>query len=150
MTDDVLQPWREYLATRTVTLEGGRQIVVRTVTLDALVARGTIPLLLFNESMEASAQRRQKGGKGIDENFLKMLPSINALIMAAAVSPRVVDGPADIDNGVISIDDLTIDDRMTLFNDLSGAARALRPFRRQSRRDADAVPDGNDVPPAAE
>lgn len=73
-SDEVLQGWRARLAPRPVTLDNGEVVLIRPITLEALVAKGAIPLPIFQASQEASRQRHLKKSKGIDEDFLKMLP----------------------------------------------------------------------------
>ena len=102
--------------------------MIRPVSMESLVARGTIPLLIFNETQAAAGKRRRKGATGIDEDFLKMLPSVNAVVMAAAAVPQVAE-EEDLENGVVSIHSLSLLERLRLFEEASGAANALRPFR---------------------
>jgi len=148
-SEAVLQSWRERLALRPVTLENGEVVLIQPVTLEVLVANGTIPLPIFHESQEAARQRAKKKSGGIDEDFLKMLPGINAVVMAAAAVPRVAEVEA-LDEGVISLDRISLIDRLLIYEEASGAARALRSFRGEPDGGAGAAPDGDDVPPAAE
>lgn len=147
--DDLVQAWRAHLAPRPVVLSNGLEVLLRSVSLESLVIKGEIPLTLFHSSQEATQQRRKKGAKGIDEEFLKMMPAMHAVIMAAAVTPRIAE-EADLENGVVSIHDIALNDRLLLFEEANRATRALRPFRGQPDADAGAAPDGGDVSPAAE
>lgn len=148
MSDELLQAWREHLTPRLVTLSRGLQVMVRPVTMESLVVQGTIPLTLFHESQK-SARARGRGAGGIDEEFLKMMPGLHAVVMAAAVSPRIAEA-ADLDNGVVSIHDIELADRLLIFEEANKAARALHPFRGEPAGDDHAAPDGDDVPAAAE
>lgn len=148
-SDEVLQAWRTRLELRPVTLGNGEVILIQPVTLEVLVANGTIPLPIFLDSQEAAKQRQRKKSAGIDEDFLKMLPGVNAVVMAAAAVPRVAEVEA-LDEGVISLDRLSLVDRLLIYEEASGAARALRSFRGEPDGGADVAPDGDDVPPAAE
>lgn len=148
-SEEVLRGWRERLALRPVTLGNGEVVLIQPVTLEVLVGKGTIPLPIFYESREAAKRRSQKKAEGIDEDFLKMLPGVNAVVMAAAAVPRVAEVEA-LDEGVIALDRLSLADRLLIYEEASGAARALRSFRGEPDGDAGAAPDGDDVPPAAE
>lgn len=149
MNEEIVQAWRERLEPRLVTLDGGLTVLIRPVKMESLVIRGTIPLTIFHESQAATQQRRGKQAKGIDADFLKMMPAMHAVIMAAAVCPRIAEEEA-LEQGVISIHDIPLSDRLLLFEEANRAATALRPFRGQPGGDDDAAPDGDDVQPAAE
>lgn len=69
--------------------------------------------------------------------------------MAAAAVPRVAEEEA-LDEGVISLDSLSLGDRLQIYQEAARAAEGLRPFRGEPGGDAGATPDGDDVPPAAE
>lgn len=148
-SDEVLQGWKARLVPRPVTLSNGDVILIRPATMEALVAKGTVPLPIFHEVQEASSRRSSKGTRGIDEDFLKMLPGVNAVVMAVAVTPRVAEEEA-LDDGIISLDSILLGDRFLIFEEASRAARAMRPFRPEPNGDAGAVQNGGDVPPAAE
>jgi hypothetical protein len=146
---EVLGGWKARLTPRPVTLSTGDVVMIRPVTMEALVAKGTIPLPIFQESMAASQRRDRKKVVGIDEDFLKMLPSVNAVVMAAAVVPRVAEGEV-LEEGVVSLDSILLGDRFLIFEEASGAARALRSFPVEPGGGGGLVSDGDDVSPAAE
>lgn len=146
---DIIQAWREHLAPRRVELSNGLTVMVRPVTIEALVVRGTVPLALIEEAQGARKRQRARGAAGLDEDTLKMLPSINAVVMAAAVEPRIAE-TEDLDAGVISVNDLSLADRMKIFEEANRAATAARPFRAQPNGNAGDARDGEDVREAAE
>ena len=149
MSEELLQAWRERLALRPVELDSGYTVMIGPVSMEALEGRGPIPLLIFTETQAAAGKRRRKGATGIDEDFLKMLPSVNAVVMAAAAVPQVAE-EEDLENGVVSIHSLSLLERLRLFEEASGAANALRPFRGEPAGDENPSPDGDDVPQTAE
>ena len=137
----VFSQWAHRIAPRTITLDSGIQVVIHPVTVESLVARGTIPLTLVQDAERATAGKGKRGG---EENFLLTIPIINAVVMAAAVEPRFAD-VADIESGVLSIDVLSLAERTLIFEEANAAATALAPFREQPGGDADTAPSGKNI-----
>lgn len=140
---DRLQAMKTALAPREVTLSIGTMLV-KPVTLENLVMAKRIPLTLVRK-MEG-VKRTDAGGFRI-EDAVEMTDAINAVVMAAAVDPRVTETEtADS----IAVNDIPFEDRVVVFTEANRPAAAMAGFPGQPGAGADPAPDGEGVRDAAE
>ena len=140
---DYLTQWKARVAPREIELSDGYKMLIRPVRLENLLMSGQIPLTLLRQ-----VQDIKPGADGTvpEEEALKMVDAIDAVVLAAVAEPRVTrEGGEDS----IAIADIPFIDRVKIFQEVNSAA-TLQPFRGQPDGDADAAPGGQDLPPAAE
>jgi hypothetical protein len=131
------------LAPREVTLSIGTMLV-KPVTLENLVMAKRIPLTLVRK-MEGV--KRTTGGGFRIEDAVEMTDAINAVVMAAAVDPRVTETEtADS----IAVNDIPFEDRVAIFTEANRPAAAIAPFSGEPGAGGDIAPDGEGVRGAAE
>ena len=138
--------WREWREQRTETLElpSGLTVRVRKILLRDLVLYGKIPAPLF-ESTEKFTREKQ-GNQDLTVKELQEHPEflqfIDHIVRATVIDPPLAD---QSDEEHLSIDELTFDDRMMIFNWNNGGAAELAPFPGESRTDERAGGDGGEV-----
>lgn len=138
-----LKAMKAAVAPREIELSIGKMLV-RPVKLENLVMNGRIPLTVVNKMR--TTRRTESGGIRI-EDAIEMTEAIDAVVMAAAVDPRVTREATDESMG---LDEIDYDDKQLIFEEASRPAAALAGFPGEpGAGDADA-PDGEGVREAAE
>ena len=141
---DYLKQWKARLAPREIELSDGYKMLIRPVRLENLLMSGQIPLTLLRRMQDIQGL---PDGSVPEEEALKMVDAIDAVVLAAVAEPRVTrEGGEDS----IALNDIPFADRVRIFQEVNSPATVLQPFRGQPDGDADAAPGGQDVPPAAE
>lgn len=142
----IVSSWKARFQPRAVALSNGESIVVRPVMVEALAANGTIPLMLFSGGEEG--KKGKKKATLLDADTLEM---VNAVVMAAAVEPRVTAMGTEEGEDSIPLDYIPLGDRYRIFDAVTEAATApLAPFRAEPGGDAGDARGGEDVREAAE
>lgn len=131
--------------------------VRRTMDLMTMLRAGKIPnplAKIVRESIRSSGDPTKMDTSDLDEEALEqMMDMIDKGAAKAIIEPPVMFPPDDEDDpenwvppeGNISIYDLTIEDRMFVFNVAQGAAGDLNSFRRLQDRTLAHVPNGEQV-----
>lgn len=138
-----LNAWKESTRPVEVALSGGPALIRPNIRIETLVASGDIPLPLLSE---LEAVKPRKDGSVDMADIPRVMPLIQAMVMAAMVDPPVTEhgGPDSI-----SIRDITLDDQMVIFNRVMQGVDALAGFPETDITHNGATPDGGDVRPAA-
>ncbi len=139
-----LTQWKVRSAPREIELSDGYRMLIRPVRLENLVMNGQIPLTLLRQMQ---AIRPRGDGSVPEEEALKMVDAIDAVVLAAVVDPPVTRAGGE---DSVALADIPFADRVRIFQEVNAPATALQSFRGQPDGDADAAPRGEDVPPAAE
>ena len=136
--------WQARTAPRTITLGDGCEVEIRPVQLSALMFNGTIPVTLMRE-----AQDIEVGADGQYDmaDVMRMLPLIDAVVLAVVIDPPL---SRDGEDGTTSLDFLSLDERMLIFQEVNRPATELQSFRGEPDGDAAAASDGEDLRSAAE
>lgn len=139
-----LQRMKAAIAPREIELSIG-SMLIKPVKLENLVMARRIPLTLVRK-MEA-VQKRTKS-KGVElEDAMDMTEAINAVVIAAAVDPRVTEEEtADS----IAVHDVPFEDRVLIFTEANRPAAELAGFPGQPDGGDAAAPGGGEVREAAE
>lgn len=127
-------------------LLSGLVVRMRPVQPDTLLRSGRVPDLLtplvikslyesVREELDAFVFEPRKQ----TEETLQMIESVNVVVEAALVYPRVVAKPTADDE--IAIDELSLSDRMWIFRLAFMPAELLSRFRYEPPRDVEAVAD---------
>lgn len=140
-------------STEEVTVSWGT-VLIRHVEVVDLISGGDIPVPLL------AAVRDSLGGKQtIDEfsheDFAKMVPVIDRLVLAAVIDPPICDGdtPEEDEEGNIlrlPIKMLSILDRITIASAAGSPGLTLIQFRARQNKVGGTPPSGEDVQPTAE
>lgn len=117
-----LQRIRQNRAPREVTLSDGSTILIRPVKLQNLVMNKRIPLTLVRK-MERM-DRTPTGGIRL-EDAVEVTEAIDAVVMAAAVDPRITVEPTE---ETLGLDEIDFEDRVLIFTEANRTAAALAPF----------------------
>lgn len=144
---DRLRQARERRAPREITLGDGTTILIKPVKLQNLLMSKRIPLTLLKK-MERM-ERTPAGGYRL-EDAVEVAEMFDAVVMAAAVDPRVTVEATEETRG---LDEIDFDDKVLIFTEANRTAAELAPFPDGSaERDADTpdAPDGEDLRGAAE
>lgn len=140
-----LQAWQERYRPREVILQDGANaglpVLVRPISVTALVRRGTIPLTLLNRA-NAPKKSRPKGKADDDQTEI-----IDIAIMAAAIDPIITKERTD---DSIWIEDLSLEDRLLIYGEATTATAAVEPFRTEPAGNVPDAPDSEDLRGAAE
>lgn len=143
---EIVSAWKERFRPRALVLSNGESVVVRPVIVEALAANGTIPLTLFGGGEEG--KKPKKKATLLDPDTLQM---VHAVVMAAAVEPRVTGMGTEEGEDSIPLDYIPLGDRYRIFEEVTEAATApLAPFRAEPSGDAGDARGGEDVREAAE
>lgn len=136
--------------------------VRRTLDLFTLLKTGQIPnplRTLIRKSIEEHGKDQPMQLEGLTEESLQqMMELIDNCVIKAVVEPPVRVPPEDESDpsgwlppeGCISIYDLTLPDKMFIFDVAQGAAMDLQPFREKQEQAIQSVRNGAGVPSAAE
>lgn len=145
---DIVAGWKGRYKPRPIVLSNGETIVVRPVSVEALAAAGTIPLTLFGIGDDEPKKAAKKKNARLDPDALEM---VHAVIMAAAVEPRVTAmGTAEGEDS-IPLDYILLADRYFLFTEITEAASsALATFRPEPDGATADAPDSEDLRQATE
>lgn len=142
---DRLQQWKQALQPREITLSEGLTMLIRPVKLQSLIMAKRIPVTV----LKRAEAMQKKGTTGI-EDAIEMNELIDAVVMAAAVDPRVtVDGGEDS----IALIDLPWPDHERIYEEAQRPAAELATFPERSEEpggDPPPAPDGEGVRPDAE
>lgn len=139
-----LAAWKARMATRELVLEDGFTVEIRPVQLQNLVMSGRIPMTLVRQMQ---AVKPKADGTYREEDALKMVAAIDAVVLASVVDPKVTrDGGDDS----IALEDIPFADRVRIFEEVNRPAAALQPFRGQPNGDGDVAPGGEELRAAAE
>lgn len=122
-----------------LTLPSGLTVVVRRLGLLDVVAEGNLPMPLL--ALVDEAQQAGAAEFGLAD-LPRVMPLIDAAVRRAVVEPPVADEP---DETHLGLRELSVEDRLAIFNWLTGAAAALAPFRAQSGGAVAAGPGGAGV-----
>lgn len=135
-----LDKWRAALSTEVVELAAGPAEIRRAVRLVDVAATGAIPMTLIEDWASAGVKPASEQTQEERDNTTA---GVNAVCVAAFVDPKVtlVATPDSI-----AADDIPWLDRVFVFNRVSAAAEALRPFRAEQGPDDNASGDSTDVP----
>lgn len=138
-----LQAMKRAIAPREIELSIGA-MTIKPVKLESLVMAKRIPLTLVKrmEKMDRTAA----GGFKI-EDAIEMAEVIGAVVMAAAVDPRVT--PEETDDSM-ALTDIPFDDQVLIFTEANRPAAALAGFPGEDGSGGDDAPAGEGVRDAAE
>jgi len=141
-----VQEWRERRK-REITLPSGLQVTIKSVGLLDLAAYGKIPTPLVDTVQHLMTSSDSHGMAKLD---LRVLPDymevINLVVMAAVVSPRITaDSPDPNDDQNISIDELSVLDRLEIFNEAQREGVALLKFPQHTDQSSVAASISNNV-----
>ena len=139
---EIVAGWKARYRPRAIVLSNGNTIVVKPVSVEALAANGTIPLSLFGIGEEEPKKPARKKSTRLDPDSMEM---VHAVIMAAAVEPRVTAMGTEEGEDSIPLDYILLADRYFLFNEITEAASALAPFRPEPDRDEGDAPGSEDL-----
>ena len=143
-TSQYLQAWKARTAPRELELSDGFRVLIRPVEVMGLLLSGRIPMTLLRQMQDI-----QPGADGnyTPEDTIKMVPAIDAVVLAAVVDP-----PVTLEGGEnsIAVGDIPLADRMAIFEEVNRPAAAMQPFRGQPDGDAVAAPVSQDLREAAE
>ena len=147
---EIVAAWQAHFQPRPVELSNGLSILIRPVSVEALAQGGRIPLTLISEMRQA--RQKAKSGTAAPEGFIdpNMAEVVHAVIMAAAVEPRVTAAGTEPTDDSIPLDWILLADRVRIFNEANSAAIALEPFRGEPGGDAGDARDSEDVRVSAE
>lgn len=128
------------------TLISGVEVRMRSVSPDKLLRGGSLPDVLtplvvrslyedVREELDAFTFTQREDAA----EALRMIDSVNVVCQEALVWPRIVDDPQNEDE--ISIDDLSLSDRMWIFRLAFMPAEVLSSFRYQQEGDVEGAAD---------
>lgn len=132
-----LAQWKERTRPRELELSDGFRVRIRPARVENLVISGTIPQTLLREMQAVDPQ---DDGTYSDEDVQKMLPVIDAVVLAVVIDPPVT-REWDEDSDAIALDDIPFVDKVTIFQEVNRPATELQSFRQQ--------PDGDEADPPA-
>lgn len=129
-------------------LPSGNSARIRPVALDVLLRQGEIPDLLtpfvaqmVYSGVDTSELDKLLSPEKLTEQSTEMLKLIDAVVTAAFLEPRIVENPQADDE--ISIADVELADRGTVFSLAVLPANDLRRFLARQKTDMEPVQDGN-------
>ena len=144
---DRLQQWKQVLQPREIILSDGIPMLIRPVRLQNLIMAKRIPVTMLKR---VEMLQKKAGGKPGLEEAVEVAELVDAVVMAAAVDPRVtVDGGEDS----IALIDLPWPDHELIFEEAQKPAAALSTFPGRPTEpggDPAAAPDGEGVRQDAE
>ena len=131
-----LDQWRMRTAPRTIELSGGWPVDIRPVEIANLMFSGAIPMTLMREARD---MKQNDAGEYDPEDMARMMPFIDAVVLAAVVDPPLSrDGAGD----TLPLDAIPFADRVLIFQEVNRPATELQSFRQQPDGDDAAVSDG--------
>lgn len=131
-----LASWREKRQGEKFTLPSGLEVTLRKADLLDLAALGRIPSLLVD------AANRMVGGAEVKvEKFKDQVEIINLVVTACLVAPEIGE---TADDTHILVSELTVQDRLAIYNWASAGVARLLPFREKPGEPAGAGP-GSDA-----
>lgn len=129
-------------------LPSGNAARIRPVALDVLLRNGDIPDLLtpfvaqmVYQGVNTDELDKLLSPEKLTEQSTEMLKLIDAVVMAAFVEPRIVPDPQADDE--ISIEDVELADRGTVFSLAVLPANELRKFLTRQAASVEPVQDGD-------
>jgi len=136
-------------------LPSGNTVRIRSVALDVLLRQGKVPDLLtpfiaktIYDGVDTKQLDEMLSIENLAEQSDEMLALIDAICVAAFLEPRIVDDPQAEDE--ISIEDVELADRGTVFSLAMLPANDLRRFLDRQAASLEPVSDGNGDGPAPE
>jgi hypothetical protein len=128
-----------------MTLTSGLEVRLRRLGVVDLAAQGRVPaplVGLVNEVIEG-------GGLSVSkcQDFEQYGKLVDLVVMAAMIEPKVAEhGDAEH----LGLDELTLNDKTEIFEELHREANRLAAFRSEQAGDVGTAPDSGGVSPAAE
>jgi hypothetical protein len=136
-------------------LPSGNSARIRPVALDVLLRNGKIPDLLtpfvaqmVYQGVDTDELDKLLSVEKLTEQSTEMLELIDAVVCAAFVEPRIVEDPQEDDE--ISIADVELADRGTVFSLAVLPANDLRRFLQRQAAGVEPLPDSDGNEPEAE
>lgn len=138
-----------------IALPSGNNARIRPVALDVLLRQGKIPDLLtpfvaqmVYEGVDTDELNQLLSVEKLTENSTEMLALIDAIVTAAFVEPHIVESPQADDE--ITIEDVGLADRGTVFSLAVLPANDLRRFLERQMPDLESVSNSDGDGPATE
>jgi len=132
-----LSEWRQRAAeTHDLTLTSGLVVKVKRIELIDLVASGEIP-----ETLDALVVKATTTGFGV-KDIKEFMPLVNTITAACLVEPAIADAPDDTH---ITLSEMSVQDRLDIFNWANSAADALSSFRQKPAGAVATSPNGRGV-----
>lgn len=125
-----LASWREKRRGETFKLPSGLSVTIRKADLLDLAAQGRIPSMLVD-----AANQMVEGDAVKVERFAGQIEVINLVVSACLVEPAAAE---KADETHILVTELTVQDRMAIYNWASQGVAELRPFRAEEGKPAGA------------
>lgn len=123
-----LSEWRKKREGEKHVLPSGLEVTLRRCDLMDLAVRGDIPAPL------AAAANEMVGGVKVDlADFGKYEAVINVVVGACLIEPAVAE---EGDETHVALGELSMQDRMAIYNWASSGAASLRPFRDEKGKPA--------------
>ncbi len=124
-----------------LTLPSGLGVIVKKASLMQLAIQGQIPTPLVGIVEEFLNNKEFKLKLSDVPSFGSM---VHAVVKACLVSPAIAD---TADDNHITLDELSYEDCMAIFNWANGDATALAPFREEQIADNNPRRAGAEIPP---
>lgn len=146
--NEKLKAWRQKRQ-ESMVLPSGLEVTLRKVDLMDLVAGGQIPAPLLSqiEGLSDLSEADAADNTKMLEKLPEYIDAINALVMGCVIDPPMA---AHGDDDHLGVDELSLDDKMTIFEWASSGTAALEKFRAEPGADGDPARDGQGLRPAAE
>jgi hypothetical protein len=144
-----LKEWRA-LQRQDVTLPSGLEVTLRRITLVDLAAQGSIPAPLIASVNQVISS--QTFSVATVEDYQKYGAVVDLLVKASIVNPPLAEHGDDrvADDEHLGLDELSLDDKLFIFNIPHKPSEEIAPFRPQPERVVDAGPDGGAIRDEAE
>lgn len=128
---DKLKKWFE-VRVKEVELPTGLIVEIKLSTLQDLVVAGYIPLPItsaYDKAIPtiAGAKTNEEMGAAL----VDIMPMYDAVCAACMISPKIGEA-LDIENDVITLDDISIEDKSTIYNAATGGYRLITDFHKES------------------
>lgn len=131
------------------TLPSGLEVLLRDVDISTLAIDSDIPNTLMDliTSDEFQKLSEDDAGRKVLENKADFNTFLKTLVKAVMVEPEIGEKP---DDGHVLYSELSLDDRMFIFNFLNREATDLRPFRDETTEPDPAAQPGGSLQEHAE
>jgi hypothetical protein len=139
MVATTIQEWREKNQPQEVELPSGNTALLRKVNLLELAIAGSIPTTLIVRAQDIKAGKEDWGNVMSDPDRLAEISSLIApVVLAAFVEPAVAKEP---DAEHLGIEEISMQDRMAVFQWCNADAEAVQPFRGDAEDGVEPVQD---------
>jgi len=150
-TDQLQQHWAQNVEPRVFETSQG-PVLLRPVGLETLVLNGELPFTVLQDLDDARAKTDKPAKKKRDDGedaveLIKLTRSMDAVVVAAVVSPKLSLEPED---GAILIHNVDAAVRQEIFVEVNRPVERLKRFPKEPAGSADSSRSGDGVPPAAE